>query len=159
RCHGDLHLGRILYTGKDFLIPDFEGDTARSISERRLKRSPLRDVASMVRSFSYSAYGALLSKNPARGQTPGVIRPEDVAVLQPWTRYWYVWVSTTFLQSYLEHAAAAAFLPQSRDELKILFEVLLLEKALQELLHELIHRPDMLPIPIKGLLRMLEAST
>jgi maltose alpha-D-glucosyltransferase/alpha-amylase len=159
RGHGDLHLGRVFYTGKDFVIPDFEGDTARSISERRLKRSPLRDVASMVRSFSYSAYGALLSKNPARGQTPGVIRPEDVAVLEPWTRWWYTWVSAAFLQAYLEHAAAGTFLPQSRDELKILFEVLMLEKGLQELLHELIHRPDMLSIPIKGLLQMLQTST
>lgn len=159
RCHGDLHLGRIFYTGKDFILPEFEGDTARSISERRIKRSPLRDAASMVRSFSYSAYGALLSKNPLRGQTPGVIRPEDVAVLEPWTRYWYVWVSAGFLQSYLEHASAGTFLPQSREELKILFDVLLLEKAFHELLHELIHRPEMLPVPIKGLLQMLQTST
>jgi maltose alpha-D-glucosyltransferase/alpha-amylase len=83
RVHGDLHLGQVLYTGRDFVIIDFEGEPARSLSERRLKRSPLRDVAGMVRSFQYAGHSALL-KRVAGGQ----VRREDAAVLAPRVRVW-----------------------------------------------------------------------
>ena len=85
RCHGDLHLGQVLHTGKDFMIIDFEGEPYRALSERRLKRSPLRDVAGMIRSFHYAAYSALL--------TYGSHGPEDVARLEPWAELWYRSVS------------------------------------------------------------------
>ena len=75
RCHGDFHLGQVLFTGKDFVIIDFEGEPARPITERRLKRSPLRDVASMLRSFNYAALSKLRNNS---------VRPEDAVQLKPW---------------------------------------------------------------------------
>ena len=94
RSHGDYHLGKVLYTGKDFVIIDFEGEPARSLSERRLKRAPLRDVAGMVRSFHYAAHSALLH------QAPLAPRPEDdFPLLQHWAQYWYIWVSRVFIPS------------------------------------------------------------
>src|SRR5207302_498883 len=93
RCHGDFHLTQVLYTGKDWVIIDLEGDASRPFSERRLKRSPLRDVASMVRSFHYAAFGAL---------TGGSVRREDQAGLEPWVRFWHHWVTATYLKGYLD---------------------------------------------------------
>src|SRR5262249_36099095 len=83
RCHGDYHLGQILHTGKDFVIVDFEGEPDRSLSERRQKRSALRDVAGMLRSFDYAVSTVLLES----GGT-GVARPVDVRVLEPWAQFW-----------------------------------------------------------------------
>lgn len=150
RCHGDYHLGQVLYTGKDFVIIDFEGEPARPLSERRLKGSPLRDVAGMLRSFHYAAYSAL------GGQAAGV-GPEDFASLGPWTRFWYLWVGAAFLKAYLSVAAQAPFLPANRDEVQMLLEAHLLEKAVYELGYELNNRPDWLRIPLQGILELLEA--
>src|SRR6185436_13983694 len=94
RCHGDYRLQRLLYTGRDFILADFEGDPARPLSERRIKRSPLRDVASMVRSFHHAATQALAGRVGAAG-----VRAEDLPVLEPWARSWKTWVSAAFLQS------------------------------------------------------------
>src|SRR5262249_2647550 len=81
RCPADYHLGQVLCVGKDFVIIDLEGDSARSIGERRLKRTPMRDAASMVRSFQYAAYSTLFGRQTGRGVAPGMIRPEDLPVL------------------------------------------------------------------------------
>jgi maltose alpha-D-glucosyltransferase/alpha-amylase len=151
RCHGDYHLGQVLYTGKDFIIIDFEGEPARPLSVRRIKSSPLRDVAGMLRSFHYAAYAALL------GQVAGV-RPEDFATLEPWARFWHTWVSVTFLRSYLVTATADAFLPQTSEELQLLLDAYLLEKALYELRYELNSRPDWVRIPLQGILQLLETA-
>jgi maltose alpha-D-glucosyltransferase/alpha-amylase len=157
RYHGDYHLGHVLYTGKDFVIIDFEGEADRSLTERRLKRSPLRDVVSMVRSFHYAAYSSLLG-HAGRGRSPGLIRPEDVQVLEPWARFWYDWVSATFLKAYLQGTAGAAFLPRDAGELRVLFDVLLFEKVIHELFNELTHRPEMVRIPLLGILQALESG-
>jgi maltose alpha-D-glucosyltransferase/alpha-amylase len=158
RFHGDYHLGHVLWTGRDFVIIDFEGESDRSINDRRLKRSPLRDVVSMVRSFHYAAYGTLFGLVTGRGSAPGLIRPEDMQTLGPWARVWYSWVSATFLRAYLQTAAGAAFLPRSAEQLQVLFNVFLLEKAVQELLSELTQRRAMVRIPLLGILQSLEPA-
>ncbi|MFC2009666.1 maltose alpha-D-glucosyltransferase [Chloroflexota bacterium] len=152
RCHGDYHLGQVLYTGNDFVIIDFEGEPARPLSERRLKRSPLRDVAAMIRSFHYSAYMALL------GQAPTALRIEDLPILEKWAQLWYLWVSSAFLRTYLEVVEGFPLLPESREDLKILLDAYLMDKAVYEVGYELNNRPDWTRIPLKGILQMLEVE-
>ncbi len=151
RCHGDFHLGQVLYTGKDFVFIDFEGDTTRSLGERRIKRSPLRDVAGMIRSFDYVTRVALF-----RQMELGTLQRQDLPSLEPWTDFWYRWVSATFLKSYLQGMANSGLLPRERDRLAILLEGHVLEKALCEIAYELTHRPDWVRIPLHGILQALE---
>ena len=134
---------------------DFEGEKRRSLSERRIKHSPLCDVASMLRSFHYAVYTALDSSASGH-EVQATVRPEDAAQLEPWARLWYVWVSATFLKAYLEGTRDAVFLPRSRDELRILCDAFLLQKAIYELNSELHQRPEWLHIPLHGLLQLLE---
>lgn len=143
RCHGDYRLSQVLFTGKDFVIIDFEGDPARPLSERRIKRSPLRDVAGMTRSFHYAAYSDLLRRVS--------VRPEDTALLEPWADVWYQYVSGVFLRSYLNTVGRAPFLPDGREELEILLQTFILEKAVYELGYELNNHPDWAIIPIRGI--------
>ncbi len=152
RCHGDYHLGQVLYTGKDFIVIDFEGEPARPLSERKQKRSPLWDVAGMLRSFHYATHAALL-----RQQATGLVGSQDIQSLEPWTRAWRLWVSTAFLQQYLAVAGDAPFLPQEREDLEMLLDVLLLEKAVYEVGYELNNRPDWVRIPLRGILALLGA--
>jgi len=149
RIHGDYHLGQLLYTGKDFVILDFEGEPARALSERKLKRSALRDVAGMMRSFQYAAYSALWQ--PA-------MRSEDVPFLERWADLWYRQVSSVFLQSYLSTTAGAIFMPQNTDDLQIMLEAYLLDKAVYEIGYELNNRPDWVVIPIRGIKHILRSS-
>lgn len=159
RCHGNLGLGELLFTGRDFVIIDFEGEVGRALGERRVKRSPLGDVASMLRSFHHAALGALFDASSHRGRAPGMIRPEDVAGLQPWVDLWNVWISTVFVRSYQQHAAGANFLPQSPEEFEMLLAHYLLERALRELGYELEDRPAWAVISIRGILQLLEHTT
>jgi maltose alpha-D-glucosyltransferase/alpha-amylase len=149
RCHGDYHLGQVLYTGKDFVIIDFEGEPARSITERRLKRSPLRDVAGMLRSFNY----AVLTK--LRG---GALRPEDAVQLKPWGRYWEFWISVSYLSGYFDVTRQSGLLPKTREELDLLMNILLLDKAIYELRYELDNRPDWVAVPIEGILELIKTK-
>ncbi|MGH7405928.1 MAG: putative maltokinase, partial [Candidatus Methylomirabilales bacterium] len=155
RCHGDYHLGQVLYTGKDFVIIDFEGEPARPLSERKLKRSALRDVAGMLRSFRYATRVALVEQ-----AATGLIhsRPEAIAGLEVWGRFWTVWVSTVFLKAYLAIAVETPLIPRNRGELQVLLDAFLLEKALYELAYELNNRPDWVRIPIQGILELLEGE-
>jgi maltose alpha-D-glucosyltransferase/alpha-amylase len=151
RVHGDYHLGQVLWTGKDFVIIDFEGEPLRSISERRIKRSPMRDVAGMLRSFHYAGYARLLRHDG------GTVRPEDVALLQDFIRCWYVWVSGVFLKAYLQTAGDAGFLPRDRQHLKLMLNAYQMEKALYELGYELNNRPDWSAIPLEGIRQLLDS--
>jgi maltose alpha-D-glucosyltransferase/alpha-amylase len=151
RIHGDYHLGQVLYTGKDYVIIDFEGEPARPLTERRIKRTPVRDVAGMLRSFHYAAYTSLFGHLGS-----AMVRPEDLAALEPWARFWNVGICSSFLNSYLQHAQPGGFLPPTREELNILLEIYLLEKALYELGYELNNRPDWVRVPIIGILQLLE---
>jgi maltose alpha-D-glucosyltransferase/alpha-amylase len=149
RIHGDYHLGQVLYTGKDFIILDFEGEPARPLSERKLKRSALRDVAGMMRSFQYAAYSALWQ--PA-------MRPEDVPFLERWADFWYRRMSGVFLQSYLQTTAGAVFVPPHPEDLQILLEAYLLDKAVYEIGYELNNRPGWVVIPVRGIKHILETG-
>jgi len=151
RCHGDYHLGQVLYTGKDFVIIDFEGEPARSLSERRIKRSPFRDVAGMIRSFHYAAYTALFKH--------ASVRPEDIALLEPWSELWYRYVSGIFLSSYLNTVGDAPLVPKESEELENLLQALLLEKAIYEIGYELNNRPDWVIIPVRGVKDILKNAS
>ncbi len=154
RCHGDYHLGQVLYTGRDFVIIDFEGEPARPISERKIKRSPVRDVAGMLRSFHYAAYSALLAQKE-RGLAVG---GEDWHYLDLCADFWYRWVSAVFLKEYLDTSAQGGFLPQTREEFQVLLETYLLEKAVYELGYELNNRPDWVKIPLQGIWQLIRSS-
>jgi maltose alpha-D-glucosyltransferase / alpha-amylase len=149
RIHGDYHAGQVLWTGSDFMIIDFEGEPGRPMSERRLKRSPLRDVAGMLRSFHYAAYGTLKTDGLA-----SATRPEDVPRLRPWARLWYEAVAGTFLGAYLSEAAGTGLYPRDDHQLITLLDVLLLQKALYEVVYELNNRPAWTNIPLQGILEI-----
>ncbi|GBD20299.1 Trehalose synthase/amylase TreS [bacterium HR28] len=150
RCHGDYHLGQVLYTGRDFVIIDFEGEPARPLSERRLKRSPLTDVAGMLRSFHYAA-SATLFDQLQRGLL------HDTARAEAWLRFWYGWVAAVFLQGYLEGLQSTTLIPNDPKQLAVLLEAYLMDKAIYELRYELGHRPGWLAIPLRGILELLRA--
>jgi maltose alpha-D-glucosyltransferase/alpha-amylase len=151
RVHGDYHLGQVLYTGSDFHIIDFEGEPARSLAERRRLRSPLADVAGMMRSLHYAAFGVLTM------QLPGTqVRPEDRELLEPWARYFAERCARAFLSCYCKGAEGSDFLPESPEELQVLLDIQLVEKALYELLYELNNRPTWAELPLRGLLDLTE---
>jgi len=138
----------VLNTGKDFAIIDFEGEPGRTVSERRMKRTPLRDVAGMLRSFNYAAYSALLRQK--------TYRPEDRAYLEPWADAWAARISKIFLDSYLATTKGASFIPSDPAALEVLLEVLLLEKAAYEIVYELNNRPDWVILPARGIRNLLK---
>lgn len=152
RCHGDYHLGQILYTGGDFFIVDFEGEPARPLGERRIKRSPLRDVAGMIRSFHYAAHAAL------RGWGSSVLRSDDIPVLKKWARSWHLWISAIFLKSYLEVMDDTKVLPGTAEERSTILDAYILDKAIYEVSYELKFRPDWVILPLEGILQFLETK-
>jgi maltose alpha-D-glucosyltransferase/alpha-amylase len=151
RCHGDYHLGQVLYTGHDFVIIDFEGEPARTLRERRLKRWPMKDVAGMLRSFHYAAQSALADVI----QRNELARVEERESVESWAQLWYRSVSSVFQRAYLDAAGDAAFMPRSSWETAALLESMLMEKALYELRYELNNRPGWVPIPLKGILELV----
>jgi maltose alpha-D-glucosyltransferase/alpha-amylase len=150
RTHGDLHLGQVLHAGKDFAIIDFEGEPARPLSERRRKRSALRDVSGMLRSFHYAAFGSMLDH-----LRTGSLSSSVLDALGPWAQLWQVWASWAFLKEYLNTAGEANFIPRDRDELRILLDTFLLDKAIYELGYEMNNRPDWMAIPLQGISQVL----
>jgi trehalose synthase-fused probable maltokinase len=153
RIHGDYHLGQVLYTGADFVIIDFEGEPARPLSQRRLKRSPLQDVAGMLRSFHYAAHAPLLASTGSVNVDDG-----NREKLNGWAEVWAKWVSERYLDEYLKTARGAEFLPPSREEIMALLQLHVLEKAVYELGYELNNRPEWVAIPLEGILKTLEPS-
>ncbi|KPK35121.1 MAG: alpha-amylase [Nitrospira bacterium SG8_35_1] len=150
RIHGDYHLGQVLHTGKDVIILDFEGEPARSLSERKIKRSPLVDVAGMLRSFHYAVHVEYFNHI--------ALRPEDSGELQPWIDPWFRSAGKVFLHSYLDTAGNADFIPKEARDLEILLNVFLLEKAVYEVGYELNNRPDWLLVPFRGIRSILGLS-
>jgi maltokinase len=138
RHHGDFHLGQTMASPRGWVIVDFEGEPARSLLERRRKRSPLRDVACMFRSFAYAAAAVELQR--------GVRPPDD----------WETGARETFIEAYLA-SVDPSLLPSDRAAIEHTLAFLELEKAVYELRYEIDHRPDWVPIPVAALSRLLEA--
>jgi maltokinase len=139
RIHGNLHLGDLLWTGSDWLVLDFEGPPERSVPERRRKRSPLRDVASLLRSFAYAASATVL----AGGSAP--------------REGWEAQARENFLRGYFSVAGSSSFVPGGAAGAEQLIEIFELEKAVEELRHELEVRPDWVAIPVAAIERLLAA--
>ena len=148
RIHGDYHLGQLLWVENDFVIIDFEGDPSRSVAERRNKRSALKDVAAMIRSFSYAVHAKLATFSSKEGR--------DADSLHDWAHLWFQTTSSMFLTSYLKTASGAPFLPMDRDLFANLLHCFLVDKALQELHYELAKRPDWAWIPLAGILELIK---
>ncbi len=150
RIHGDYHLGQLLYTGKDFVLIDFEGEPLHSFAVRRRKRSVLRDVAGMLRSFHYAAYRALFSNT--------AIRPEVIGRMEPWANLWCQHVTKIYLKAYFDaiNETQLSLVPKDAGDCTYLLQAFVLNKAIYELGYELNVRPDWLVIPFKGILTLLE---
>jgi maltose alpha-D-glucosyltransferase / alpha-amylase len=146
RIHGDYHLGQVLRVKTDFMILDFEGEPARPLTERRSKQSPLKDVAGMLRSFSYAAYSSLINYATRRA--------DDIPKLEPWAKLWEHYVSGEFLRAYRGTAHDAKFLPADDGDFRRLLNVFMVDKALYEVLYELNARPDWVRIPLMGVLSL-----
>jgi trehalose synthase-fused probable maltokinase len=145
RCHGDYHLGQVLWTGSDYVVIDFEGEPARPLSERRTKHSPLLDVAGMLRSFHYAGAAA-------RAGARSEVAEADLAA---WTGLWSRWVAAEFLKAYLQATRGAPFCPRSGQAGEALLTAHLLEKAVYELGYELNNRPEWAAIPLRGIMEIL----
>ena len=151
RVHGDLHLGQVLFTGRDYVFIDFEGEPARSFEERRLKRSPLRDVAGMLRSYHYVAHAGvdgLISRGAFESGS------KDESLHRAAADDWASWVSIAFLQSYMPIARSGDLLPAPSD-LEVDLRAHLIDKALYELRYELANRPNWVHLPLIGLCALL----
>jgi maltose alpha-D-glucosyltransferase/alpha-amylase len=150
RCHGDYHLGQVLWTGDDYVILDFEGEPARPLTSRKEKQSPIKDVVGMVRSFDYAAFAALF--DATRG------RPDDLERLAPRARAWRTWTSAAFWREYLRTIADAPLLPADPAALTTLLHVFTLDKSLYELLYELNNRPGWVRIPLQGIAALIKPN-
>jgi maltose alpha-D-glucosyltransferase/alpha-amylase len=148
RVHGDYHLGQVLRTRGDFVILDFEGEPARALAERRAKQSPMKDVAGMLRSFSYAAYSGLMRVLTRR--------PGDADRLEPWARLWEQSVCSAFLRAYrlTMKTTDRGAVPAETEAFEQLLEIYVLDKALYELMYELNNRPAWVRIPLAGILAL-----
>ena len=134
RIHGDYHLGQVLKTADDFVLLDFEGEPARTLAERRAKQSPLRDVAGMLRSFSYAGAAALGTHTS----------PQRTA--------WEQSAVVAFMEGYRSVSSAGTAAPATQQPMLRAF---LLEKALYEIMYEVNNRPGWIAIPLSGILDLL----
>jgi maltose alpha-D-glucosyltransferase/alpha-amylase len=146
RVHGDYHLGQVLRTEEDFVLLDFEGEPARSLEERRAKQSPLKDVAGMIRSFSYAAHAALFAF--------ALHTPDTMDQLEPWADTWEYWVSQSFIAGYRAGSGASGLTPD-RVSFDLLLRAFAIEKAVYELGYEMDSRPDWIRIPLAGILKVV----
>ncbi len=147
RIHGDYHLAQVLVTKNDFVVVDFEGEPGRSFDERRAKQSPLKDVAGMLRSFSYAR---------ASGLRAAAHTSDEESLLEAPAREWEAATRAAFLQAYFDAVQGTPLAqPDAEAGLLPLFE---LQKALYELRYELSNRPDWVRIPLSGILGFIQAS-
>jgi maltose alpha-D-glucosyltransferase/alpha-amylase len=149
RMHGDYHLGQVLFTGTDFMIIDFEGEPATPFKERRVKHSPLKDVAGMVRSFHYAVYATLLQNEK--------FKHLDHKKLNQWAEIWYLCARGFYLESYFSTIANTELIPKDKQSMEVLLKAFLMEKAIYELCYEANNRPAWLVIPLNGVLKLAVA--
>ncbi|MBV9081113.1 MAG: hypothetical protein JOZ62_00440, partial [Acidobacteriaceae bacterium] len=163
RFHGRLHLGHLLVTAdggragdlasSDVVLFDFEGDPTQHISERRIKRCPLRDVASMLVSFGYAAQSAVR-----------VIMADEVSnalprqALRVWGRFWYSHISAAYIRGYWSVANNASYMPPSRPQQEILLQSYLLERALLDVREDIEDKPEFSGMPFRLILHLLDAE-
>jgi maltose alpha-D-glucosyltransferase/alpha-amylase len=143
RCHGDYHLAQVLWSEQDVFILDFEGDPNRPMEERRRKRSPLTDVAGMARSFTYAASVALMSFLAQR--------PSAAPLVRPWAVVWERWMAASFLRAYRATMGDSPLIPRSADDFSRLLDLLVLDRACDELRDEITTRPEWVHIPLTAL--------
>ncbi len=153
RCHGDYGLGQVLHTGKDFVIVDFEGHPGQAVSERRIKRLVLRDLAGMLCSFRYAADAAL-----TRQLESGRLGTKEQKSLARWADAWRLWVSVAFLKGYVETLGASPLLPADDAVLQSLLEIHLLHELLAELGDHLATQPALVRPACEGMLQLLPRS-
>ena len=149
RVHGDLHLSQILVRAGDITFIDFEGQSRRPMGERAIKRTPLVDVASMVRSFDYAAEAALRS-TVERGA--GSLR-----ALDPWARIFERWVAHRFVESYVGAMRGSEILPSDPANISLLLDAAIIQRAGFEVRNEMGFSSHRVPIPLRALADIVES--
>jgi len=150
RIHGDLHLGQVLWTGTDVVFIDFEGEPGAPMAQRSIKRSPLADVAGLVRSFDYAGRMAV-----QRAVERGRIGDSELRAVDSWRRRWTDGVTTRLLDSYFAAIEDAGLIPAADDDRRLLLDVYMLVKAMYEVRYELSNRPDWVGWPIASIVELL----
>jgi maltose alpha-D-glucosyltransferase/alpha-amylase len=151
RIHGDFHLGQVLWTGRDFVFLDFEGDGSKDLRVRRIKRSPLRDVVRMLRSFHHAAYDGL-RQHVALGAIP----QDSLPKFEPWVRHWNQAVSRSFVQAYCAGMRPSEILPADPDQLRIMLLAYLLDQLVEELGRELRRHSENVRAPLQAIIYLME---
>jgi maltose alpha-D-glucosyltransferase/alpha-amylase len=150
RIHGDFHLGQVLRSSTDWAIIDFEGEPAKTLAQRRARNMPLRDVAGMLRSFDYCSWAAL--------RHIADVHADAVPRLRPLAEEWEAEARRSFLDGYLSRIGDSPSHPREPAELSRLLSLFELEKALYEIVYEAGNRPSWLPIPIRGVMEVMDSQ-
>jgi maltose alpha-D-glucosyltransferase/alpha-amylase len=151
RVHGNYDLNKVLLTGKDLVIQDFGGDPYRSYGERRIRRSALWDIASMIASIYYVSYEGFFTNNQ--------VSKEDVHALLPYADQWAFYMSSFFLKKYFENIGDGPLVPKDKEDLQMVLETFLVERGLNHLNYELNKRPDWVVVPLRLLKSILGHSS
>ena len=141
RIHGNYHLHSVLLTGRDIAIHEFSGNPEKSFSERRLKRSPLRDVATMILSLHDVAHEGFI--------TTSQVQHEELQTLMPFANMWAHYMSGFFVKAYLETVQDSQFIPHTKEDLDVMLQTYMLERALKDLIVELDTRPEWAQVPLR----------
>ena len=150
RIHGDLHLGQILWTGHDIVFIDFEGEPSRSMSQRLIKRSPLVDVAGLLRSIDYAGRSAVVT-----AVDRGVIPELATDALDQWRRTWVSTMQQRLLDEYVLEIAPSGLVPDERADVQLLLDLFVLEKAFYEIRYELANRPGWVSWPLAAVAELM----
>jgi len=148
RTHGNFKLRHVLFTGRDFVFINFEGSPGKRYSQRRLKKSPLSDIASIISSFHYIAYEGILKNQN--------IRKEDINALRPWAEKWFHYMVQIYLRAYLDRTNGNRFIPENDEDFKNILNVFLLEMAIHRLSDELEAPSERILIPTICILKIIE---